>query len=472
MILPLLLLPLLGAIALLFFKKPQWASRFFLTVCSLQLLLTIALLIYAPEQSTAINMRWLPEFGIRLKFGYDGLSLIMLLLTSVVMWLIGLASQHSSAKHPGYFSLLLVSQASLTAFFTAQDLFLFYVFWELSVVPFFLSGYLWGRQRQPKTSLTFILYSLVSSLCLLLPITFIYATRFSFSGLFFPSFLQIIICGVFFIAFAIKTPLFPFHAWQPPFYDNNRTENVMLLSSLLSKLGLYGMIRILLGFFPMGFVMGSGIVAVLALVGILVGGFLALSSRSLTKVLAYSSIAHLSLVILGIFTSTIQGLQGSIFQMFAHGLSAAGLFYCCGLLYDHFGTADLDKLGGLRKQSPLFAIAFFVCLLSSIGLPLTSGFIGELLMLSGVYSLSPLYALIAGSSLIFGAWYMLKSYKEVCLGTAHDQTTLERFILKPAQKAVLAGFIVLIVIVGIFPQPILHLSEPVVNALLYFGALS
>ncbi len=470
MMLLLLLTPLLGALILPFIRKKNSLTLAFFAITSIELLLT--LYFFSTQQiflNTFVNQPWIIDFGIRLKFGVDGLSALLILLTNAIVWIIGLSAKQSQDPKPAFFSCLLFSQASLIGFFSTQDLFLFYIFWELSVLPFLIINTIWVSAEHKKKALTFTLYSLASSLLLLLVVAFIYSTRFSYSHLVYPDYIQVTLFGLTCLAFAIKTPLFPLNKWQPDVYAENKPEASLFMASLLSKMGLYGMIRVTLSLFPLGFVFGSHIIFIAATISVLAGAFFALVQPRFKYLLAFSSVSHLSLIVLGLFSASFQGVQGSIFQCVSHSICVAGLFYCGNLIQQHFGTDHFDKLGGIRNKSSLLTVAFFVITLGSIGFPLTSGFIGELLILSGVFFHNPVVALIAGTSLIFGAWYMLKAFSQIFLGP--EQTHHQPLQLELNQKIILSLFIVLVIGLGLFPNTILTMTEPVVNKLLFFGAL-
>jgi NADH-quinone oxidoreductase subunit M len=269
----------------------------------------------------------------------------------------------------------------------------------------------------------------------------------------------------FFIAFAIKMPIFPFHTWQPDTYTEAPTAGTMLLSGIMLKMGIYGVIRWLIPIAPLGFNQWGPIALALAIIGVVYAAIIAFTQKDVKSLVAYSSISHVGLIAAGIFVWNVQGLQGAMIQMLNHGINVVGMFFVLDIIIRRLGTREMSAMGGIAKSAPQLAIAFLIILLGSVALPLTNGFIGEFLLLMGLYQYNLWAAVIAGLTIIFGAVYMLRAYQHIMLGESTKATAT--FIdLDFTEKMVLYTICGLIILIGVFPQPILNLTEPAVNSLL------
>lgn len=475
MILGLLIaLPLLAALIVSQVRSPQGLKACLLVSTTL----TLGGALFT--RSHSLSMPWITSLGIQFKLGVDGLSWIMLLLTCGAFFFIALSSISSTPKNTSaFYALMLVTQAALIGVFTAQNMFLFYVFWELAILPAFFMLMGWGSEGKGAATIKFLLYSLAGSFCLLVPLLYLYTLTpiphsfdlAAFSALSLSPMTQLWVFGSFFIAFAIKTPLVPFHTWQPGTYFKSSLLTTMVLAGVLSKMGIYGMLR-LLPLAPAGFSQyGKGLI-ILCIVGILYASTIALAQYQFKRLIAFSSIAHMGLIVAGILTQTSQGVQGAMLQMVSHAISALGLLFIAQLIFTRTGTLETFQLGGIRKKSPFLAGGFLVILMGSIGLPFTNGFVGECLLLSGLFDVHPLFALFAGLSLIISAWYMLKLYQTVMLGKyMHPTEELPAFNLQISEKIALWLLITAVVGLGLFPQFILDAAAPVANAILHTGAI-
>lgn len=468
----LLLLPLLFAVGLGFVTSPFKIKTLFL----MSTILTALGAFFSAGD--AVVCSWIPALGIQFKLGVDGLSWVMLLLTSGTFLAVALASWTSGAPHSPWFYLsLLVTQSALIGVFTAQDLFLFYTFWELAILPAFFMMMGWGGEGKGAATIKFLLYSLAGSFCLLVALLYLYvqSPTHSFdmqalSQIHLVPLAQFFVFGLLFLAFAIKTPLFPLHTWQPGAYFKSPFLTTMVLAGVLSKMGIYGMLR-LLPLFPLGFSRFAEPLLILVIIGMLYASSVALAQHHMKRLIAYSSIAHMGLIVAGILTMTTQGIQGSVLQMVAHAVSVLGLLYVAQLIYSRTGTLEMFQLGGLRTASPLLAGSFLVIVLGSIGVPLTSGFVGECLLLFSLFEVHPIFSVLAGFCLILSAWYMLKLVQHVMLGKPmHPEKSVD-LSLSFVEKVALGAFVVAILAIGIFPHYILQAVSTFTTHALASGAL-
>lgn len=421
------------------------------------------------------DMPWIASLGINFKVGMDGISLLLVLLATVLTPFIILSSFSKENNRPSlFYFLILLMQASMIGVFVAQDGFLFYVFWEMALIPIYFICLLWGGANRVRVTIKFFIYTLGGSLLMLVGLIFLYLQTpgthsFSLEALYaagqsLDGATQSLIFWALFVAFAIKMPVFPFHTWQPDTYVEAPTQGTMLLSAIMLKMGIYGVIRWLLPVVPLGVEQWAFTAIIISVIGIVYASFLAWTQKDIKRLVAYSSIAHVGLIAAGIFTLNQTAIQGAVIQMFSHGIIVFGLFYVIDIISSRTKTTDMDSLGGIRTVAPQFSIVFMVIMLGSVALPLTSGFVGEFLLLNGLFNYSPWISATAGLSVIFGAVYMLKAYRQTVLGetnaltaTFADLSYLEKMILFP-----IAG---LILVIGIYPAPLLALSEEAVQNL-------
>jgi NADH-quinone oxidoreductase subunit M len=364
-------------------------------------------------------------------------------------------------------------QFALTGVFTALDGFLFYVFWELALLPIWFICLVWGGPESARITLRFFLYTLAGSLLMLVALLLLYRETpapHSFAWDALRSVrpdapMQSLVFWLFLAAFAVKIPLFPLHSWQPDTYTDAPTAGTMLLSGIMLKMGLYGLLRWLLPVVPGAVAAWGWLVMLLAVAGVVYASCLALVQTDFKRLIAYSSLAHVGLIAAGIFSLTPEGLQGSLVQMVAHGVNAVGLFFVADILAVRMQTRRLDRLGGLAAANRPFAVLFMIVLLGSIALPLTNGFAGEFLLLNGIYRYGPWTALFAGLTVILGAVYMLRSYQAIMLGPLRD--SLPAFgALRTSESAVLAVVAALVIAAGVYPGFLTTISEAAVLDLL------
>lgn len=414
---------------------------------------------------------WLPMLGIGYHVGADGISMVMLLLTNLLSPLIFLSTvKHDIPNRGLFYGLMLIMQGAMTGVFVAQDLFLYYIFWELALIPAYFLVLLWGSGQHRKTAMKFFIYTLVGSLLMLVAIIFLSQqwspASFDISNVYKVSLspeAETFVLLSFMLAYAIKIPVFPFHTWQPDTYTQAPTAGTMLLSGIMLKMGLYSMIRWVLPVAPNALQEHGPWMIWLMVIGIAYASVIAIQQKDLKRLFAYSSIAHVGLIAAGILTASTEGLTGSMLQMFAHGVNAIGLFYICAILMERTQTNEIAQLGGIRNIAPWFATTYFVVLLGSVALPLTNGFPGEFMLLSSLFKQNWVWSLVAGSGVILGAVYMFKSYQGVMLG----ETKVSAFPdLDIWDKAVLVPIVIAIVLMGLFPDLITRIAQPSIEQLL------
>ncbi|MEO8085603.1 MAG: NADH-quinone oxidoreductase subunit M [Bacteroidota bacterium] len=434
---------------------------------------------FNPQGGTqfVVDYWWVPALGISFKVGIDGISMLMVLLTTFLVPVIILSTfSNISARIsrlPIFYALVLLMQMALIGVFVALDGFLFYIFWELALIPIYLICLMWGGKDRLRITLKFFIYTLSGSLLMLVGLIYLYLQTpgvhtfdlQAFYKLHLPASEQGYIFWAFFAAFAIKMPVFPFHTWQPDTYTDAPTPGTMLLSGIMLKMGIYGVIRWLLPVVPLGVNEWGTTAIVLSVIGVVYASCIALVQKDFKRLIAYSSIAHVGLIAAGIFSLNIQGLQGGMIQMLSHGINVVGMFYIADILMTRMNTRNLDELGGIRNVAPAFATYFVIILLATVALPLTNGFIGEFLLINGLYQYNAWMAAVAGLTIILGAVYMLVAYKKIALGETNKLT--ETFNdLTMQEKSVLIPLVVMIFAIGIYPKPLLDIAEPSVKNLL------
>jgi len=416
------------------------------------------------------RMSWIPTLGAEYHLGIDGLSLFMILLTTLLGIIVVLFSIPTmKEKVKAYYLTLLFLQAGMTGVFAALDLLLFYIFWEITLIPMFLLIGRWGGPRRIYAAVKFFLYTLAGSLLMLAGIIALYWYHSSQTGfatfdftrmvlLDVPDGLQLWAFGAFFIAFAIKVPMFPFHTWLPDAHVEAPTTGSVVLAGVLLKMGTYGLVRFCLPLFPEASVTMAPVVMILGVIGIIYGALLALAQDDLKKLIAYSSISHLGFVVIGIFSFNVRGAAGGVLQMINHGLITGALFLLVGMIYERTHQRSIPKLGGLAHRLPVLATLLVFFSLASLGLPGLAGFVGEFLVLVGVFQYNPLYAVLGSVGIVLGAAYLLWMVQRVLFGTLREEygslpdlTTVEILCLLPLA--------VLVVWIGVHPVPFLEIIE-------------
>ena len=471
----LILIPFLSGLLLLVVKNEQAKIIALAATLAEFAVAIVAWIQFQPtgEMQYVINCPWIASLGITFKAGIDGISLILILLTTLSVPLIILSSFNKEIKKASlFYSLILFMQMALVGVFTALDGFLFYVFWELALIPIWFICLLWGGENRAKITFKFFVYTLTGSLFMLVSLIYIYLHTkgnhsFEINVLYeagrslSPQEQGLIFWGLF-IAFAIKMPVFPFHTWQPDTYTTAPTSGTMLLSGIMLKMGTYGLIRWLLPIVPAGVEEWSKFAIILSVTGIIYASCMAIVQKDFKRLIAYSSIAHVGLISAGIFAFNVQGLQGSLIQMFSHGVNVIGLFFIAEFIFSRTNTRTIAQLGGIRNVAPKFAVLFLIVLLGSVALPLTNGFVGEFLLINGLYQYSATAAVFAGLTVILGAVYMLRSYQSVMLGEVNSTT--QNFVeISGIEKMALIIICILIIVLGVYPKPLLDVAEPAVK---------
>ena len=408
--------------------------------------------------------------GLSFQMGYNGIGILMLALCSLVILLVALSNyQREEAKSPLFVGLMFLMQFGLNGVFASEDGVLFYVFWEFTLIPVFLMLYWFGKQENKPTLLKFFLYTLFGSLFMLLSIISlsIYSSdKFDYNSLMntvVPAKYACWIFTGFLVAFAVKVPIFPLHTWQPNTYSSAPMAGTMLLSAIMLKMALFGMIKwmIALNYNAMSF--WKWPVIVLGVVGILYGAFIAMRENNLRKVFAYASISHLGLIVAGIMIFSLESLQGSMIQIFNHSLVAIGLFLAAGIIEDRTGTSDLNELGGIAKLAPRFGFWFGVIMLISLSVPLTAGFIGEFLLIKSVFDFNMWLGILSALTLVIGAVYMIRAYQMSSMGAPKMTSFMD---LKWNETIVFSVIAILALVIGLFPEIILSFVKPSITSLL------
>ena len=426
---------------------------------------------------------WIPFFGIQYKVGMDGISLVLVVLTTTLTWISLLASfSPIKTRVKEYMISFLVLEVGMLGVFLALDLFLFYIFWEIVLVPMYLIIGIWGGPNRIYATMKFVLYTLVGSLLMLAAIL---ATAFSYeaatgtwNGAFdfltlrafgFDTTLQLLCFVAFFLAFAIKVPMFPFHTWLPDAHVEAPTAGSVILAGVMLKLGGYGFIRFALPLYPQAAQDLAGFIIVLSLIAIIYGAWVAIVQPDLKKLVAYSSVSHMGFVTLGIFVFQQQAMQGAILQMVNHGIITGALFLCVGVIYERTHDRTIAKMGGLAGRTPVYAMLFGFFMMASIGLPGLSGFVGEFLVFLGTFAVSPLAAGVATLVIIFGAVYLLWLFQRVVFGELSEFLTgLGSHLtdVTPVEVLTLAPLVGLTLLLGLFPGLVLHFINAPVDTVL------
>lgn len=424
----------------------------------------------------ALNVPWIPTLGIRFSIGIDGISLLLVLLTTGLIPLVILSSSSNSTEKPvNFYGLILVMQMALVGVFTALDGFLFYVFWEMALIPIYFICLIWGGENRSSITLKFFIYTLAGSLFMLVALLYLYyqtpgTHSFDIEAIYAagralsPAEQGVVFWGLF-LAYAIKMPVFPFHTWQPDTYTVAPMEGTMLLSGIMLKMGFYGLIRWLIPIVPIGVSEWALTAIVLSVIGIVYASAIAINQKDFKRLIAYASIAHVGLISAGLLTTTALGLQGALVQMLSHGILVFALFYICEIISNRTHTRTITSLGGMKNSAPILTTVFMIVLLGTVALPFTSGFVGEFLLLNSLFNYNPVLGAIGGLTIILGAVYMLRAFQFMMLGKGNAQTA-EIVDLTTNEKWVLYPVVVLVFAIGVHPDPLLQISEAAVTDLL------
>ena len=425
----------------------------------------------SPEFQLVESAAWLPG-GIGFKLGVDGISLPFILLTSFLMPLCILASWESvQTRVREYMIAFLVLEALMIAVFAALDLLFFYIVFEGGLIPMFLIIGVWGGKNRVYAAFKFFLYTLAGSLLMLLAIMAMYwqAGTTDITVLLHTAFapaMQKWLWLAFFASFAVKMPMWPVHTWLPDAHVEAPTAGSVILAAILLKMGGYGFLRFSLPMFPDASVYFAPLVFALSIIAIVYTSLVALVQEDIKKLIAYSSVAHMGFVTMGIFSGNAQGVEGAVYQMISHGLVSGALFLCVGVVYDRLHTREISAFGGLVKPMPIYAVALMLFTLANVGLPGTSGFVGEFLTLLGAFEAQPYVAFAATLGVILSACYALYLYRRVVFGVCEKANLLALPDLSRREIAILAPLFALVIYYGVHPQPIIDASAPALEALL------
>jgi NADH-quinone oxidoreductase subunit M len=491
-----LILPLIGALLVMFVPPGErdLARGIGLGVALLTFFISLAILGPFDGRISGLQLvfdkEWIPGLGAHFKIGVDGISIWLVLLTTFLTPIVLLsAHQAVTEKVREFVACMLILEVAMVGTFLALDLFLFYVFWELMLIPMYLLIGIWGGQRRVYASIKFVIYTMVGSLLMLATIFYVYAKYGAVAGeyttdldklddLVLPQTAQIWCFAAFALAFAIKVPLFPLHTWLPDAHVEAPTAGSVILAGVLLKFGIYGFLRFAMPLFPYGAAASAPVVAIIAVAGIVYGALVAFVQDDVKKLVAYSSVSHLGFCMLGLVALTPQAIEGSIFAMLSHGLTTGGLFLAIGVLYERRHTRRMAEFGGVWARMPVFGALFLICVLGSAGLPGTSGFVGEFLSIIGTFIAGPdtfpegwasflpypkVLAAVAATGVILGAVYLLYMFQKVMFGPITNDKNRDLPDASWREIAVFAPVVVAIFAMGIFPGPFLRATEPAVD---------
>ncbi len=483
---PLLGIPIIVFLSILFEESEELQKICALVVTLIAFVISIPL--FTKFQSGVPGMQfeqflpWIEGLGVNYHIGIDGISLFLVLLTTFIMPITILSAWNSIEKGLREFLILLLFlETALIGTFIALDMILFFIFWEAVLIPMYFVIGIWGTERRIYAAVKFFIYTAFGSALMLIAIFYLYFLHLEqfgvpsmdvldfyklsvpFGGVLSPQGLAFL---AFFLAFAIKVPMFPFHTWLPDAHVEAPTAGSVILAAVLLKMGTYGFLRFLMPFFPEATVAFLPFLIAIAIIGIIYGAMVAFAQTDLKKLVAYSSVSHLGLVMLGILVLNIQGVEGGIYQMINHGLSTGALFIIVGMIYERRHTKKIAEFGGIAKVMPIFAAFFLLATLSSIGLPLLNGFVGEFLILLGAFKFNYVYSILGATGLILGAVYMLWAYQRVMFGPLEKPANKALIDINLREIMVLLPIAILMFVMGIYPKPFLSRMEGSVEALL------
>lgn len=418
-----------------------------------------------------LNQEWLKDYGLTFTFAYDSISLMMLLLAAGLVFLIMLSNfQRELASNKSFIAMVFLMLFGLFGVFTAFDGLWFYIFWEITLIPIFLISWWFGAPDRRPALMKFFIYTFVGSLAMLGSLLALKQMSMTFG---YGDLLNVDLggstckaawmLGGFFLAFAIKIPIFPFHTWQADTYQKSPMAGTMLLSGIMLKMALYGMLRWMLPMFPEALDCVTQPIIVLAVIGVVYGAIIAIKQQNMKRLFAYASLSHVGLIAAGIMTLSVDAITGSILQMINHGLVAVGLFLAADVIERRTGTVELEELGGIAKQAPKFAFWFAALAFASVSVPFTSGFIGEFMLLKGIYDYQAITGIIAGTTLILGAVYTFKAYQASMYGPVKLSAFAD---LHWSELVVFAIIMIAVVFLGVYPKAVIDFVEPSVTQLI------
>ena len=459
-------LPLLGAIVILLIKDDENSINNIKKVALWTSVGVFLLSLFIWLQFDSSNsgyqfqekFRWFNDFNFYYHIGIDGISLFMVILSTFLTPLCILASWESIKKRvKEYMIAFLFLETVMIGMFSSVDILLFYIFFEAVLIPMYLIIGIWGGDRRIYASFKFFLYTLLGSVLMLIAIIAIYRLTNSMSiedlqGNYFAKNVQMYLWLAFFASFAVKIPMWPFHTWLPDAHVEAPTAGSVILAGVLLKMGGYGFIRFSLGMLPEASEYFSPLVMTLSIVAVVYTSLVALAQTDIKKLIAYSSVAHMGLVTIGIFIVNAQGLEGAMIQMISHGVVSGALFLCVGVIYDRMHTRDINFYGGLVNRMPIYATVFMIFMLGSVGLPGTSGFIGEFLVIVGAFKYSSIVVIGSATGIVLSAVYMLYLYKRIIFGEMSNEKLSEILDLNNREKIILIPLAIAVIFIGIFPN--------------------
>ena len=474
-------LPLLGVVFIMLAKGDEEATARnarSIALATSSIVFALSLYMYGLFDKTSAAFQfveteeWLPTFNVAYRVGVDGISVFFVLLSAFLTPICILASWESIEKRvKEYMAAFLILETMMIGMFCAMDMLLFYIFFEGVLIPMFLIIGVWGGPRRIYASFKFFLYTLLGSVLMLVAILALYfhAGTMDIEALLataVPVEMQKWLWLAFFASFAVKVPMWPVHTWLPDAHVEAPTAGSVILAGVLLKMGGYGLLRFSIPMFPDASVFFTPLVYGLSIVAIIYTSLVALAQQDMKKLIAYSSVAHMGFVTMGLFTLTMQGIQGAMFQMLSHGVVSAALFLCVGVVYDRLHTREITKYGGLVKNMPRYATVFMVFMLGSVGLPGTSGFVGEFLTLLGAFQVDTLVAFLASTGVVLGAAYMLWLYRRVVFGTPASAEAAAMQDLSCREIAIFLPLVALVLWMGVYPSAVLDPMKPAIEAVL------
>lgn len=482
----LLYVPLLGAIILLFVNRKYelFIKSFTLVFSIVEFAISLPLFFYFNEQAKGMQFvekaAWFPEWGMSYFLGIDGISLLLVLLTTFLMILCVLISWKAIENRvKEYFIAFLFLETACIGTLCALDLVLFYVFWELMLIPMYLLIGIWGGARRIYAAIKFFLFTMAGSVLMLLAILALYFYFGKTTGTYtfnvldlyngtVPVGLQYWLFAAFALSFAIKVPMFPVHTWLPDAHTEAPTAGSVILAGVLLKMGTYGFLRFAIPLFPKAALDAVPLISILAIIGIIYGAIVSMMQPDVKRLVAFSSVSHMGYVMLGMFALNMQGLQGSIYQMLNHGVSTGGLFLLIGMIYERRHTRMISEFGGLSATMPIFAVFFMIVTLSSIALPGTNGFVGEFLILFGAFKAHMWYGIIATTGVVLGAVYMLWTYQRVMFGEIKNEANRKVKDIGAREIFILCTVSFLIILMGVYPKMFFRKMDTSVQDFLSF----
>lgn len=415
---------------------------------------------------------WIPALGVKYYLGIDGISLLLVMLTTLLGFLAILSSWSAIDRHlKAYYAMFLLQQTGMIGVFISLDFFLFYVFWEVVLVPMYFIIGVWGGERRVYASVKFFIYTMAGSALMLVAILFMGVSGGTFdlerlaaqNSLWSANTLLFL---AFAIAFVIKVPLFPFHSWLPDAHTEAPTPGSVILAAVLLKMGAYGLIRFNLSLFPEASRQLAPLMIALAVIGILYGAIVAFAQSDAKRLIAYSSVSHMGYIVLGIFSLNQLGVQGALLQMINHGLSTGGLFMVVGYLYERRHTREMARFGGVWAKMPLYGALALILVLSSVGLPALNGFVGEFVILQGAFQANQLWTAFAALGMVLSAVYLLTFYQKIFLGESRDPANEKLTDITWREALAVAPLIVLCFVIGLYSLPFFSAMSASVNSLL------